>query len=213
MTASHSSRPQHLDSPRTADVMIRNRARTTPRLILSTLLAALMLSCTAIGHQDPGPESPLSGQEAQLARLESDLTLLLGYRDRETVCLAQTVLSATDRLARDYRVQPPALWHNFLVNVGLRDRGLCCHWTQDLLRAIEALGLKKYDASWGVSRYGTWREHNSVVVTAAGQDFEAGVVLDPWRNAGDLHWAPVATDVYPWQRHPGDRDGGRIRCR
>ena len=141
----------------TAGVMIRNRARTTPPLILSTLLAALMLSCTAIGHRGPGPESPLTGQEAQLARLEADLTLLLGYRDRETVCLAQTVLSTTEGLALDYRVQPPALWHNFLVNLGLRERGLCCHWTQDLLRAIEGLGLKKYDAVWGVSRYGTWR--------------------------------------------------------
>ena len=199
--------------PQTADVMIRNRARTIPRLILSALLAALMLSCTAIGHRDPGLESPLSGQEAQQSRLEADLTRLLGYRDPEAVRLAQTVLSTANELARTYRVQPPALWHNFLVNVGIRDRGLCCHWTQDLLQAIETLHLEKYDVLWGVSRYGTWREHNSVVVTAAGQAFDRGLVLDPWRNAGDLYWAPVATDDYDWQRHPGDNDTVRIRCR
>lgn len=200
-------------APGTAGVMIRNRKRTRPRWIVSALLAALLLSCASIGHREPGPESPPSGQEAQRARLEADLALLLGYRDRETVCLAQTVLSTTDELARDYRVQPPALWHNFLVNVGMRERGLCCHWTQDLFYAIEALALKKYDVFWGVSRYGSWREHNSVVITAAGQAFETGVVLDPWRNAGDLYWTPVAGDAYRWRQHPGDGDGVRIRCR
>ena len=98
--------------------------------------------------------------------------MLLGYRDEETPRLAQTILSATDTLARNYQVQPPALWHNFLVNVGMRDRGLCCHWTQDLLRKIEALQLQKYHAVWAVSRHGTWREHSCVIITAAGQGFE-----------------------------------------
>jgi hypothetical protein len=37
-----------------------------------------------------------------------------------------------------------------------------------------------------------------VVITAAGQPFETGLVLDPWRNSGDLFWARVDRDVYPW---------------
>ena len=31
-----------------------------------------------------------------------------------------------------------------------------------------------------------WNEHNCVVVTAVGQAFEDGIVLDAWRNAGNL---------------------------
>jgi len=141
------------------------------------------------------------------------LTTLLGYRDDETLRLAQTILTTTDTLARQYRVQPPALWHNFLVNVGMRDRGLCCHWTQDLLREIEDLQLQKYHAVWAVSRHGTWREHSSVVITANGQEFKNGLVLDAWRNAGQLYWIHVVDDSYVWQPHPGANDLARIRCR
>lgn len=200
---------------RPAGVMIRNQPQPCNGLIVLAVLTAFVLGCTAIDHGPARPQAAgrLSGQEAPQSRLEADLTRLLGYRDPEAVRLAQTVLSTANELARTYRVQPPALWHNFLVNVGIRDRGLCCHWTQDLLQAIETLHLEKYDVLWGVSRYGTWREHNSVVVTAAGQAFDRGLVLDPWRNAGDLYWAPVATDDYDWQRHPGDNDTVRIRCR
>jgi hypothetical protein len=47
-----------------------------------------------------------------------------------------------------------------------------------------------------------WNEHNTVVVTAVGQPFQSGVVLDAWRNAGRLRWAPVRMDHYPWQPKP-----------
>jgi hypothetical protein len=183
------------------------------RLLLALLLA-LLSSCTAVGPRasDGGGDLP-HVQGAQRARLEADLTLLLGYRDPETPRLAEAILSKTDELSRIYRIQPPALWHNFLVNLGIRERGLCCHWTQDLLREIEALHLSKYHALWGVSRYGSWREHNSVVVTAVGQPFANGMVVDPWRTAGVPFWTSVQADSYDWIRHPGDKADAVIHCR
>jgi len=201
-------------SERDLPILIRYRPRMRLWWMHVIIFTTVLVSCTALEHSRTVPESAaLSGEDMQRARLETDLSLLLGYQDQETLQLAQTIVATTDELARTYQVQPPALWHNFLVNVGLRDRGLCCHWTQDLLREINALRLAKYHAAWGVSRYGTWREHNSVVITAAGQAFESGIVLDPWRHAGELFWAPVATDTYRWQPHPGDNGTARIRCR
>jgi hypothetical protein len=177
-------------------------------------LTAVLLSCTALDRSGTVSENKaLSGEKAQGVRLAADLSRLLGHRDQETRRLVHTIVAKTDELTRNYRVQPPALWHNFLVNVGIRDRGLCCHWTQDLLREIKALQLTKYHAAWGVSRYGTWREHNSVVITATGKAFETGIVLDPWRYAGKLFWVPVTADDYRWQPHPGDNGIARIRCR
>lgn len=187
-----------------------------PKEIFVTVLALLLFQgCTTTGRLETRTKAEvLSHGNEQIIRLEADLTTLLGYRDAETHRLAQTILTTTDTLARQYRVQPPALWHNFLVNVGIRERGLCCHWTQDLLRAIEALQLQKFDAVWAVSRHGTWREHNSVVIAATGQEeVKNGLVIDPWRNAGQLYWAFVAEDVYVWQRHPGENGVARIRCR
>jgi len=205
-----SAAPPRSDLP----TMTRNRPAVFLKWLPAVLLATVLFGCTPLDHTGTVPETEaLSGGDVQLTRLQADLSLLLGYCDPETVRLAQTIVATTDKLARIYRVQPPALWHNFLVNVGIRKRGLCCHWTEDLLREIDALQLTKYHAAWGVSRYGTWREHNSVIITAAGKAFETGIVLDPWRHAGALFWAPVAADRYRWRPHPGDNGTVRIRCR
>lgn len=178
------------------------------------LIACLLCGCTTLGSKASDRTPGIRHEaDAQSVRLETDLAALLGHPDEEARRLARTVLLRTEALARAYRIQPPALWHNFLVNTGIRDRGLCCHWTEDLLREIKALSLQRYTVYWAVNRPGTWREHNSVVVTAAGQPFETGLVLDPWRKAGDLHWSCVADDSYPWQHHPADDGATAIRCR
>jgi hypothetical protein len=67
------------------------------------------------------------------------------------------------------------------------------------------LDLKTYQLHWGVAYRGSeLREHNSVVITARGEPFETGMVLDPWRNSGDLYWALIQTDTYPWVELPPD---------
>lgn len=138
---------------------------------------------------------------------------MLGYHEPETKRLAMAVEARTEELAVAYRVQAPAIWHNILVNAGLRERGLCCHWTQDLVQTLRTLHLQHYRVMWGVSHYGTWREHNSVVVVAAGKPFTSGLVLDPWRRAGELYWVSVAADSYPWKPHPAENGAARIGCR
>lgn len=183
-------------------------------LLRVALVAIVCCGCTAAGH--PGrarDDGALRRAPDDLVRLERDLEQLLGYRDDEVPRLAQALLARSENLAREYRVQPPALWHNFLVNIGFRDKGLCCHWTQDLLAEIKALGLINYRALWGVSRHGSWREHSCVVITAAGRSFQTGLVMDPWRNAGSLFWTRVSEDVYDWQPHPYDNGVNHIRCR
>lgn len=188
--------------------------RMFKELFLMVLVLSAIQGCTTMARPETGTSAEaFSRGNEQIVRLDEDLATLLGYRDEETPRLAQTILSATETLARQYHVQPPALWHNFLVNVGMRDRGLCCHWTQDLLREIEALQLQKYHAVWAVSHHGTWREHSSVIITAADQRFEQGLVLDAWRNAGQLYWVHVVDDTYAWRPHPGSDHKARIRCR
>ncbi len=190
------------------------RGRSIKFFLRAALVALVCCGCTTAGHPGGSRYDGASHRAPDdLVRLEGDLAQLLGYRDDEVPRLAQALLESSANLAREYRVQPPALWHNFLVNIGLRDKGLCCHWTQDLLGEIKALGLINYRALWGVSRHGTWREHSCVVVTAAGGRFETGLVMDPWRNAGNLFWTRVADDVYDWQPHPYDNGVNRIRCR
>ena len=89
----------------------------------------------------------------EVQQLEQDLVSLLGYQDNEAVRLAQTALCRTNILFHKYKITGFPLFHNLLVNLGLKDRGLCCHWTEDLLQTLNNLELKKYRIIWAVSKF------------------------------------------------------------
>ena len=121
----------------------------------------------------------------------------------EAGLVAETAITYSDQLAEEYQLVRPAVLHNVLIRVGLKDRGLCYHWTEDLLKQLQSLDLRTYQFHWGVAHRGSeLREHNSVVITARGQAFKNGMVLDPWRNSGDLYWALIKSDRYPWKELP-----------
>jgi hypothetical protein len=116
----------------------------------------------------------------------------------EAELTAATAYSYSLELAREYRVVRPAIWHNVLVNWGVRKRGLCYQWADDLSAKLESLHLHALQVRRGVARLETRREHSSVVLTASGQMFDQGIVLDAWRHSGRLYWGPVRADKYPW---------------
>ena len=142
--------------------------------------------------------------QAKVESLRVDLAALNGRANLvEAGQVAQTAIEYSYYLAEKYElVQPPVL-HNVLVRMGIKDRGLCHHWAADLMTQLQGLELKTYHLYWGVAHRGSeLREHNSVVVAAKGQQFEKGIVLDPWRNSGELYWTPVKSDRYPWKERP-----------
>lgn len=119
-------------------------------------------------------------------------------REEEAGRVAGCACDYSRILAARYRVVRPAILHNFLVNTGFKQRGLCYQWAEDLLAQLQTFNLQSLELHWGLARADTTREHNTVVVTARGQPFEQGIVLDPWRRSGRLVWSPVSTDKYPW---------------
>ena len=141
-----------------------------------------------------------SGAKASEVRALQDAlgSLSPTVRQVEAERVAQCAYDSSRILAQKYRVVRPAGLHNFLVNVGLKQRGLCYQWAEDLLAQLQTFKLDSLELHWGIARADTAREHNSVVVTARGQPFDEGIVLDPWRRSGRLVWSPVAADKYPW---------------
>jgi len=166
-------------------------------MIAVAAIALLSLACAGTGTLPASAQST----DSQVRQLASDLeTLAAG--PQESALLARAAVEQSRLLAREYRMTRPALLHNVLVNVGLKERGLCWHWTEDMLERLGRLPLDAYDLHWGTAHRGELlREHNSVIVTAKGGAFETGIVLDPWRNSGALYWAPVGEDSYPWEPH------------
>jgi hypothetical protein len=131
--------------------------------------------------------------------LAADLVALDPKVDHaEAELTARTACEYPLALAREYRLVRPPLFHNLLVNVGLRKRGLCYHWADDLAAKLGNLPGDTLMLHRAVAHRGSMREHNSIVITAAGQPFEQGLVLDAWRHSGLLYWGPVKADKYPW---------------
>ena len=117
---------------------------------------------------------------------------------QEASLTAETACAYSLELAREYHVVRPPVLHNVLVNWGLKKRGLCFQWADDLSAKLNSLRLRTLQVRRGVARLDTRREHNSVVLTACGQPFDQGIVLDAWRHSGRLYWCPVKSDKYPW---------------
>src|SRR5213083_1722584 len=112
----------------------------------------------------------------------------------EAALLANCAYAIVSRLRRQYRMFGTPIFNNFLIYHGLRKRGYCYQWTADLLVALDALKLKTLELHWGESYAGTWRENNCLVVTAKGQPFERGMMLECWRHFGHLRWNLVLSD-------------------
>jgi hypothetical protein len=119
-------------------------------------------------------------------------------RPEEAKRLAECAYVNASRLRREYGVIWPPLFNNVLINAGIKKRGFCFHWAEDLLVAFDALKLTTLELHWGEAEVGTWQESNCVVVTAKGQPFSSGIILDCWRHSGHLYWRDVTADKVRW---------------
>src|SRR6266699_622442 len=108
-------------------------------------------------------------------------------------------------LRRQWRVVWLPGIQNWLVNIGARKGGLCFQWATELLVRLDALKLHTLELHWAECFVNTGAEHNVVVVTARGQPFEQGILLDNWRYSGQLVWTQVAMDPeYHWKENKSE---------
>jgi hypothetical protein len=108
-------------------------------------------------------------------------------------------------LHREWRVVWLPGLQNFLVNRGARKGGLCFQWATELLLRLDALKLQTLELHWAESGANTGAEHNVIVVTARGQEFGEGILLDLWRYSGSLVWTHVGTDPdYHWKENKSE---------
>ena len=185
------------------------------KIILLLILVVLLIGCTRANQSEAPTSYPRieandhhdTTYQHRVAALQKDLAALNHQTDWiESERVAETAIGYSSYLAEEYELVRPAILHNVLIRLGLKDRGLCYHWTEDLINRLQELNLKSYQLHWGVAHQGSeLREHNSVVITARGQAFEKGMVLDPWRNSGDLYWALIKFDRYPWKELPPEK--------
>ena len=136
-----------------------------------------------------------AGDERSIKNLAKALTALSSDVDpAEAQAISYTAHTTARRLKKEYRVALNPEFTVFLYNVGMRKRGWCGHWAQDIGTELIKLEPKTLVLHWGEAYPNTTSENNALVVTARNQKFEDGILIDGWRRAGRLFWCPVIKD-------------------
>lgn len=161
------------------------------RAFLVALFVLFFSGCAAL-------EPKKVSKEEELARAIASISKSVDKEEAKK--LAYEAINYSIVLADNYGVFFPAPIHNFLVNTGIKERGLCYEWAYDLNERLQQLNLKTLKILKVVADRGLYAEHNALVVTAMDKDYKDGILLDPWRRGGRLFWSKITEDPdYKWE--------------
>ncbi|MEO3416349.1 hypothetical protein AAFO92_16990 [Roseovarius sp. CAU 1744] len=166
-------------------------------LRLLSVLTLLAFGHAASARSDgpaPGTPQQISALAAQIQSLGRDVD------PEEALRAARVTYEYTYQLAQEYQITDGPLIHNTKVNMGTRPRGLCWHWAQDIEARLKAENFATLELHRAVANSFNLRlEHSTAVISRKGDDFQQGIVLDPWRKGGVLFWSPTLEDRrYTW---------------
>jgi len=161
------------------------------------LFTLLFLGCSV-------PQPTVQETNVKVRTLENLIvTLSPSIQKKEALDFAQGSIAYSYQLAKEYEVLPSPWWHNTFVNVGIKKRGLCHEWAEDLLRFLVQRDYKTLELHAVGANIGYFNEHNALSVSARGKGIRKSILLDAWRNSGNLYFIQIDKDIkYKWrERH------------
>jgi hypothetical protein len=184
-------------------IMVIFTLRLCSNLTIFALAALLAFAAYA-----PSANARLGG-ELVLATSAEDAALrarLISLSPRvnpeEARRVAYIAYTTGQELARKWRMVASPTVQSFLINIGVRKAGYCFQFATELLLRLNAQKLQTLELHWAESDAGTDTEHNVIAVTARGQPFAQGILLDNWRRSGHLLWGPLNGDPdHTWQEN------------
>lgn len=156
-------------------------------------LATLLAGC---GVPESARRPDQAGLAAALKNLDPDRV-----DSEEAERVARISYHYPLELRTEYGVTDGPLLHNTKVNQGLRPRGLCWHWADDLETRLRQEHLETLTLHRAIANHDNLRiEHSTVLISARGASWQEAIVLDPWRYGGFLYWSAVPDDSrYRWE--------------
>jgi hypothetical protein len=173
----------------------------------SLSLVSVLLAFTAYGpfaNAHPRNELVLATSPDDPALRARLVALSPNVNPEEARRVAQIAYTTGRELAAKWKMGSSPTMHSFLINIGLKKGGYCYQFATELLLRLDAQKMKTLEFHWAESDPGTDTEHNVIAVTARGQPFEQGIMLDNWRRSGHLLWGPLDGDPsHTWQENKG----------
>jgi len=167
---------------------------------IPVLLIVIFFTACSVKYE-PSTQNPDNKDEMKkIEKLNNAISqLALSVDKEEAKMIARLALVHSKNLANEYDLVLPPLYHNSLVQMGLRKRGLCFHFAEDLIKKLKEQNLKTLDLRWVVHDKAQYFEHSSIVISAKDKPIEEGIILDAWRNSGELYWNYFEKDTqYTW---------------
>lgn len=173
-------------------------------LTVLALTATAFLACVPSANARPRGELVLA-KSAEDPALIDRLVQLSPTVSRDEARRVASISYTTGReLALKWKMGSSPTIHSFLINMGIKKGGYCYQFATELLLRLDAQKLKTLELYWAESDAGTDTEHNVISVTAKGQPFEQGIMLDNWRHSGRLLWGPLTGDPsHTWVENRG----------
>lgn len=166
-------------------------------LAVAALLALGLAGCAA----PPPPQTGFAYAEKVPALAAAIRATGPGVDPVEAERVAEIAYSYPLELRASYGVTDTPLVHNTKVNLGLRPRGLCYQWADDLEARLRQENFRTVVFHRAIANSDrVFRiEHSTVIVSAVGGVHADGIVLDPWRRGGFLTWVKTPDDPdYHW---------------
>ncbi len=134
--------------------------------------------------------------------LANDILSLSKEIDKnEALKSSYDAITYSKHLANKFQVVGPALFHNTLINLNLKEKGFCYHYANELQLYLKRKKFKTFKFIRVVSNRGEYFEHSSIILTRDDISFEDSIVLDAWRDSGELFWSKVKDDTrYKWEK-------------
>lgn len=163
--------------------------------IWRVLLAGALVALAACA-----PQQDLSTRDDVFGLTQALIQLDPNVDPSEAARAARIAYSYTEQLVVEYQIVDPPLVHNTKVNMGLKPRGLCWHWAEDIQIRLEQEQFQTLAIHRAIAEHPFRIDHSTAIVSAKGDVFTQGIVIDPWRYGGVMHWVPVADDArYAWR--------------
>ena len=129
------------------------------------------------------------------------LSLSNKINKKEALKASYDAIEYSKHLSNKFKVVSPALFHNTLVNLNLKEKGFCYHYANELQQYLNSKEFKTFKFIRIVSNRGEYFEHSSILLTRDDISFENSLVLDAWRDSGELFWSKIKNDTkYKWEK-------------
>lgn len=160
--------------------------RASIRFASFFLLAFFLGAC---GHQ---PAINSDSLATQLQTLDKRLDT------KRAQLISQNILSTSKEIKEEFDPLPLPWFNNFLVNVGLKEKGLCWEYRDALLLKLKPK-VVPFTLLPVVANRDRPNEHNAVVIASRDTRFQDTLLIDLWRKSGEPYIVKVGDDKkYKW---------------